>query len=241
MTTITQNWLNENANVDQHYMSHLVNYTDSATGAKTCMETLQKSIQLIGEIRPMEGLRRWDSMLGTGISAFTLTFLPGATQDAVHSLGAVNQEEGRTVWNAIRDTSDAIISYCSCATLFSQNPLIGRVSQIAEGIYDSTDLHLSYSDYYKAAEMEEHATGEVKKVFSHSKDYYWLRIARAVVSIAAMILGLFLVISGVQWISGIALIALSLASSLFAILRDTHKNSGKYSVIGFDHRVQVMV
>lgn len=225
MATIDQNWLNIHRRDGLDLFPAVLEYQKSASGARTLLETVNKTVQLTAAAMPTPELRAAETVLSSGINILAATFIPGSTKDALNSFAGFG-------WNTVREFADAILNYCSCAALFTENPLVGRISQVAEGAYDTSDLSLSYADYCKASEMEENAHGEVKNVFTHTKTYYWLRTARAVTSIAAMVLGLFL-LAGAQWISGIAVIAISLTASLFSTLRDTHEISGKYPIVKF--------
>ncbi|MBX7066742.1 MAG: hypothetical protein K1X28_05885 [Parachlamydiales bacterium] len=232
MTTIDQNWLNLHRRQEQSFVPALLEYQKSTSGARTLLETAHKTIQLTSQAMPSAELKGAEALLGSSINILASTFIPTSTWDALTSLSNFG-------WNSIREFADAVLNYCSCASLFTENPLVGRISQVAEGSYDLSDLHLSYTDYCKASDLEGSANGEVKNVFTCTKNYYWLRTARAVASIAAMVLGLFL-LAGAQWISGIAVITLSLTASLFSTLRDTHEISGKYPILKLDQPVQVL-
>lgn len=242
MAIIDQNWITLHRREELGFGNWLLEYQKTTNGTKTLLETVQKTVRFASEALSNHELNGLDSLLGIGTNLIASASIPAGTIDAEHSLSAIFTQNGidlgRKIWTALKDNADAILNYCACASLFSLHPLIGRIGQMSEWTFDVSDLHLSYSDYCRAAELENSSSGEIKNVFTESKNYYWFRIARAVASIAAAALGLLLV-AGAEWISGFAILTLSIGASLFSILRDTHEMNGNYSIVKFDEPIQI--
>jgi hypothetical protein len=140
---------------------------------------------------------------------------------------------------AIRDVTDAISTWIYTGIFLTGKTTLLRVAQFADVGGDSADLTLSVVDYKKAADCEAAASGEVKEVFTHTKNYNMLRIAKAVVSLVSGILAIMMFISSAFTVSVVALVLLSLSSAFLAIRRDIYKDQGRFSVVSFERPVTV--
>lgn len=245
---INQNWLQENVNekADNSAFDHLVDFTGKATGAYRTLQISQKTVGLGSEVAKELGygispaLNEFGHKLGIGASALDLPRLPSATSEAIKSLSALRKEDDvsffRKAIKAVRDTMDAIGAYSYASIFITANPALKPVAQAAVLTADFADLQMSTSDYSKASELEAIATGDAKVALNHSKKYYFLRILKAVASIATAILGFTVLVS---LMPVIALMIVFMSSTVFAIMRDLHKESGRFNVIKFDSEVTV--
>ncbi|MBU6383551.1 MAG: hypothetical protein KGQ49_04940 [Verrucomicrobia bacterium] len=238
MTTINPAWLDQNRREPVGFPAAVVSYGKTTSGAQTLMTAAQRTIRLAGLMVPSLGVSALELPLGKASDLLSVFFLPGVTKDVANSLSELEYGHERKILNAAKNAADATSTWCTAASLISSHEAIGHVSKISDGIFDGADLRLSYQDYRKSAELEGAATGEIKELFTHSKDYYWLRIARAVASIASMILGI-VALATAHWVIGAALVCISLISVMFSIIRDTHEISGKYPILKFDHPIHV--
>lgn len=241
-TTINAAWIQANQRSEESYTCAYINYLQTTNGAKTVLEASQKQINLIASISPSLTVSKFPGSCDFSpfISALSLMLVPAALQEAWESLTAAQGDNwGRKSITAIRETSDAIAMGCSALSLFSSNPTMEAVASVAENAYDGSDLYLSSSGYVQAQSLEELSTGEVKDVFTHSKNYYLLRTLRAVTSIAAAVFSLFLIAFSPHWIWGVVALTLSFTASMMSIQRDAYKESGKYPIVSFDHPVLV--
>lgn len=209
----------------ENHCDRFGNYLLTANGAKTCLELTQKISGIFGSI----------PYLGWLIGMLSLWLVPEALKETWESLSNLQGENlARKSISAVRTGSDALLMSCSASSLFSSNPAIERVSSLADSSYDSTDLYLSHSDYLRAEALENLATGDAREVLTHSKNYYFLRICRAVISITAAVFSLFLIAFSSHWIWGATALTLSILASTLSIVRDIHKESGPYQIVTFD-------
>jgi hypothetical protein len=142
----------------------------------------------------------------------------------------------RKVGIAIKDSMDAISAWGNSFSFVMNNPSVRSLTQFTDLTTDVCDFSLSVSDYSAAEKLEEVAIGDVKGVLTHTKNYYALRIAKAVVSVAAGILAIAMFLTGALFVPAFAMTLLSISSALLAIQRDLSKDN---RVINFDHSVRV--
>ena len=114
------------------------------------------------------------------------------------------------------------------------SPAFRVVAQATDLTSDLVDVIMSVADYYKASALEKEAEGDVKVAVAHTKTYQFFRVVKAVAAVAATIFGFVLLALGMPLV---ALLTVSLASTLFAILRDIYKDSGRFKVIDLDRAV----
>lgn len=247
MTTINQHWISENKK--SHSVSEaFAKFALETGGARYVLDGVQRGMQLCCEVysrhKPADpmprSLQKADAHLGTATSVMGFAFLPAATLGAMHSCAALGKNDGvseeRKREYAVRDCADALATYGYCAQFLKETP-VGRIAQLAEITYDVTELRLAKGDYTHAAMLEESATGEAKEVFAHTKTYNLLRIARAVVGIAAMALLLIGAVMGISLLPSLVLTTAFFAAALLNIVRDVYKHRGPYPILDFDHSV----
>ena len=249
-TTIDRNWLEANGNekANDSAFQRLLDYENTSNGVFRSLQAVQKTAKLGNQIVKEAG--SIPSAMSTGLatnlgiatSAMGLARLPAVTSQAIQSISAVGDDKNTTdlsrkVKNAVRDTGEAV-AIGGYATLFvTGSPAAQTVAQIADMTSDVADFDLAISDYRKAAELETMATGDVKKAVTHSKNFHFLRIAKIVASIATVVLGAILVAKGVPLL---ALMMLSLVTTLLAITKDIYKTMGQHKVITFDRNVTLV-
>ncbi len=177
------------------------------------------------------------------MSGLGIVRLPSATKDAVDRVVDLGKDNGvsfgRKIGLAIRDVTDAISTWIYTGIFLTGKATLLHVAQFADVAGDTTDLTLSAVDYKKAADCEAAASGDVKEVFAHTKNYNMLRVVKAIVSLVAGILAVMMFISGAFTVSVAALVLLSLTSAFLAIRRDIYKDQGRFPVISFDRSVTV--
>lgn len=250
-TVIDQKWLSKNVNpkANDSASKQGLGYLETWTGTYRGVQVLQKGSRLAAEAGryarySAPTLKAFDKNLGVGLGALGLMALPSAVSSTYDSLSALTVSEKvdgigiqRKLGNVTKNSAD-VISYTSSAISFIQfNPLAKTVSAAADFIGDSTDLTMSWTDYSKASSLEAQATDpQVKEACAHSRKYNFYRLLKNIGSVAGAILGLSLF---VVVIPPIALIALSLATTLLAITKDFIGATGKHKVIKFDSPVRV--
>lgn len=239
---IDDHWLNENQNekVDQTFFTRFTEYTGKAIGALRSLQVIKGSAKLRNEIgrSPSSIATGLEGNTGVAISALGIVRLPSVTQDAVRAVVALNQDDGvsvdRKIGKAIRDTMDAVSAWVYASIFFTGNLAFLGVAKVSDLANDGADLTLSVADYGQAVQYETAASGDVKKAFTHTKNYNMLRIAKAIASFVSAILGVVFLLTGAQLFSVVALVALSITTALLAIRRDLYKEEGQYRVISFD-------
>lgn len=235
-----------NEKAEDSFVKHVMDYMNSSVGVFRTLQISQKVIKLGSEVVRAFGrvpsivFNRLDHNLGVSIGALGLPRIPATTIAAISSLSHLREGPDvhffRRVIVAVRDAMDAIAT-CGYASMFISGSLVLRpVAQATEMVHDCADLHLSYADYNTAFVRETEATGDAKLALAHTKRYNLLRVLKAVVSLATGILGLILLATGVTLFPAIALILIFMTSTIFAIVRDLHKESGRFKVIDFGKR-----
>lgn len=251
-TIIDANWLAENRNPKstQSLIEHGLDYTGRSVGATRELQTIQKTVKVANHVLHDLGretapvMRELSTNLGIGVSALNVARLPSATSDAIKSLSALTKTDdvtfGRKVLKAVRDTGDAGAAYAYAAMFIKGAlPVIGTVAQVVDMVGDLADTKLSWNDYCESSRLESIAKGEGKVAATHSREYYFLRVVKAVMSVANTFFAVLAIATGFQLLPVLALLISSLFNVLVAIKRDIHKESGEFKVISFDKEVRL--
>jgi hypothetical protein len=251
ITTIDQNWLaRTNPKEDWSTAKHILDYTTNNGGYATIFQVAHDAIKLGNELNkdagtdPSKLFTRLESDLSTTISVLPILRLPGTTSAANKSIEDLKVDTGvsfgRKAIDAVRTTSDCIATYFQSAAIFTTHPVIKVSGQITELAANALGIPTAMNDYCKAVAYEEHSTGEVKKAFEHSRDYYFLCFARNMACTISGALGVILYATGAPLLSAIALTVISLAAGIFETMRDVKKEAGKHSIIDMDKEIQVI-
>ncbi len=247
---INEEWLkaNRNEKADNSLFQHSVDYCGSSNGTFRTLQGAGRTIRLGNELgkqagcAPSRAAAELSRDFGVATSAMGIARLPSVTRETLDTFAELRDETNliplpRKIGNAVKVTTDAVSAYGYAASFITKNPGVLAFSQAVELTSDVTDLNLSVSDYTQAAQLETIATGKQKEAVTHSKNYYLLRIIKAIMSIASGILGLSMMVLGAPLLPALALILISLATTIFAVLRDNYKNMGQYKVIELDRPV----
>jgi hypothetical protein len=240
--TIDQNWLDANRGSNGSFVEKWLDYTGKATGALRVIQVIKglASMQVQIASTPSPVAHNLIQASGAAVSSLGVVRLPSATQDAFNAVSNLNADNGmsseRKVGIAIKDSMDAISAWGNSFSFVMNNPSVRSLTQFTDLTTDVCDFSLSVSDYSAAEKLEEVAIGDVKGVLTHTKNYYALRIAKAVVSVAAGILAIAMFLTGALFVPAFAMTLLSISSALLAIQRDLSKDN---RVINFDHSVRV--
>lgn len=244
--TLNQKWLEENGNkkAGDTPLQRASDYCASTNGTVRAFQALGKSVKLGYEcgIQPTPHTTRLVANLGIATSAIGLARLPTVTQDALDSFSALTDDKNpadssRKIASGVKNITDAAATYLNAASFITGNSTMIPIAQALDLSSDSAELHLSVSDYTRAAQLELDAPGKVKEAVTHSKNYYLLRLIKAITSVASGIIGLSLLTFGGPLLPSLALIVLSLSTTIFAILKDIYANTGTYNIIKFDRPV----
>lgn len=206
----------------------MIRYINDQGGYHPALRVLHHSVQLGNEWT--KRFSHLETRLDSAVSVLPILTIPALTDGALRSFGDLTQG-GRKAVNAIRDAADCIAAYSWSATLFTQNPVVKRTAEVMDFTFNALGVQTSASDYWQAAILESRTVGDAQKVFTHSKHYYLFALIKCVSSVALGVIGLIMMITGVQIVSAVALIALSLSSAIFEMLRDIKKEN--YPILGF--------
>lgn len=239
-TLIDQNWLNANRNTDAKSLGEqCIDYAGQAIGAQRILSVIKDAAKLT----PNPLARELSDHSNVAISGLGVVSLPLVTKDAYTALIDLRSENGtsteRKIGVAVRDAMDAVSTWGNAVSFVLQKHAILDVMQFTELTSDMADFGLSVADYSQAEEYEAIAEGDVKKAFSHTKNYFMLRVAKAVMSVAAGILAIVMFLTGVQLLSTVAMIFLSITSAALAIRRDIFKDEGEYRIVEIDSLVRI--
>jgi hypothetical protein len=246
VVTINQQWLEENVNekAGYSYGRHCMEYLGKSAGAFRVAQGIQKMLTLAGVL----AAKIWSMPvratqlcchLGSTMSTLGVLRIPSAGKDAVDSVAALGDDKNkvpfpRKVEKAVGSVADAVAAYGFAHMFVTGSPALRVVAQATDLTSDLVDVKMSVADYYKASALEKEAEGDVKVAVAHTKTYQFFRVVKAVAAVAATIFGFVLLALGMPLV---ALLTVSLASTLFAILRDIYKDSGRFKVIDLDRAV----
>lgn len=226
---------NTNYNPDQTIAGRFVDYTGSAIGALRASSVIRGVSRLYNAIaaNPSPVATQIDSVAGTTMTGLGIVRLPSATRSAIEDVAKVSEAgpEHRNIAVAFRSMMDAIVAWTSVGALVTANPTLRNVATLADFSQDVADLGISAADYNQAAIYEKSAVGDVKEAFAHTRKYNMLRIAKAVMSVAAAFFAVWMLMTGVTLLPLILTILLSLATTVIAIRRDLYKDEGRFKLI----------
>lgn len=245
VTEIDSKWLaNKNPKAGLSPMEHFIDYTNNNGGYHPALRAIHDTVRL-GNTISNGTFPHLEAKLGATVGVLPLLTIPSATVSTLKSFSDLTYETGvdfsRKAMNAIRLTADCISAFSWSATLFTSNPSVKTTAEIMDLTASTVGLQTTAANYHKALELESLATGDAKAALAHSKNYYFLAMAKNIASVAIGIFGLIMLITGFQILSALALIALSLAATTFEMMRDVQKQTGPYPLIDFDREVRLEV
>lgn len=239
---VDQNWLDVNRGDDKSSIGRFLDYTGKSTGALRVIQVIKGFAQMksLVSTTPSPVADNLVRASGAAVSSLGIVRLPSVTQDAFNAVSNLSVDNGvsseRKAGTAIKDSMDAVSAWGNSLSFVANIPNIRNFTQLTDLTTDVCDFGLSISDYSMAEKFEEVATGDVKNVFTRTKNYYMLRIAKAVVSVVSGILAIAMFLTGALFIPAIAMTLLSISSAFLAIRRDLYKDD---RVVNFDLPVRV--
>lgn len=240
---IDAEWLRNNVNdkADYTYAQHAGDYLGRCIGAFRTTQLIQKTMNLgsalidkVGRVpAALGGLSR---DLGAAMNVLGVLRVPSALVGAKKSLEELQDLTSdvgfsRRAVKAVGDAADAVAACGFAHSFVTRSPAFVPLAATADFMADAVDAKVSVEDYYKAIELEQQATGEVKVAVSHTKNYQFFRAIKATLAVALTALGFVLFALGMPLI---ALMMVGVASTALAIARDIYKESGRYKVIQLD-------
>jgi hypothetical protein len=245
MVKINEAWLRENINdkADLTYYSRFAEYANKPMGIFRIVQSWQKTLNLGRELiqAPLPAVKKLSGKLGGAVGALGVLRTPFAVEGAIESASAFHTDTEinleRRALNAMGNATDAISSCCYSHAFITGNPALITMARMADLTTDVIDLKKSSEDYAKASALEATAAGDIKVAVSHTKNYQFFRILKAVASVAAAIFGFALLALGLPLV---AILTDTLVSTLFAVMRDLYKDMGRFKVIDFDREVSLI-
>lgn len=231
---ITPDQLQINEFKEQSFADRYKDYSLSSIGTVRTLKAIKDLYKLKNATSPSELTKTVESNIGTAIGGMGLVRIIPSTKDAFSAVKAVSEEKGdieRKVGVAIRDVTDAIASVGNATSFLSHEPVFRGIANAADLVSDSADLAVSYSDWSKVSHFQDGGKETVKNAIEHTRNYYWLRTAKAFTSVVAAILSLGMIFSGMKVLAAAAITFFSVASNFIAIRRDLLRTEGEHRLI----------
>lgn len=234
---INQSWVDSNINnkANQSFFEWAIEYAATTSGVRRLLSLIGTGAELRNELgaSPSFLATQFSDATQKASPVLKLIGLPSATKEAYDALANLDQTDalGRRAIEALKSAMGALRSWSGAIIFMSANFALKRVVQIADFGEDVIDLGLSIADYRQASSLEDVASGKIKEAYCHTRKYYMLRIARAVVSIATVALASFMLITGWGVLPMTVSLCLTLGSVSLAIYRDRLKSSGTFHLV----------
>lgn len=247
MTTLaipTETDLVRNPKADFTLGQHIENFESRSYGGFRTIDVAQKALALTNAVRAQAGqkpcLPELQSQLGTAKAILAVPYLPTVIKGASESIDALQNKEGVTpkmVATAVRNTAEAAAITGYVVNLVARNTTVGTMATIADTVNDVTDFGIRVHNYNEITALQERvnapdstASEDVKKNVEHTRTFAMLRVAKAVCAAVSALLGLAMLATGVAVLPAIALLVISFATSMFALISDGYKQTRPYEL-----------
>ncbi|MBX7067248.1 MAG: hypothetical protein K1X28_08460 [Parachlamydiales bacterium] len=236
MTVAVQN---TNYSENKTFLGRFVDYTGSAVGAMRECSMIRGVCRLYNAVvaNPSPVASTVEGVAGTTVTGLGIVRLPSATRAAIEDVAKAGDDTPgwRKIGVAFRSVMDAVFAWTSVGAFVTSNPTLRNVATVADFSQDSADLAIAVADHNQLTRYEKAASGDVKEAFAHSRKYNMLRVAKAVLSVAAGVFAMWMLMTGVTILPLVLTILLSLATTMVAIRRDLYKDEGKFKLIDLHH------
>lgn len=176
----------------------------------------------------------------------TIPRLPSVTKDMIRSwketkerkTGEIQGTQNRKWVEFVKNTSDAIASYFYAASLLLGSGALKNAGDVADLANNSADLGLSAQDHMLATKaskiaIKDNVDTQVQEALKNTQKYTALKVAKAACSVLSGALGLLLLAFGGPILPALALIAVSLAGTVFAMWNSLYKEASPYQMVDF--------
>lgn len=183
--------------------------------------------------------------LSTAWAFLILPRLPEVTQkawEAVTTWGTVEGPEGYALRGHVKrvhDVADCSASWCYAGSLvFGSTPLKNAGDMFDLGSH-TTDLSMAAEDYSLASKHLEHLkaneanNAEIQERFAETKKEALLRVLKAIGSVAGTALSLLVLFLGGPVLPAVALLTISLATTVLALTAHFYKETATYKPVKF--------
>lgn len=253
-------YLNKDGTVKKT-MDHIIDMCSGADIAFRIFQFCERTTKIVVEILVKMGSSMagfFKEVAGKFLIAWTfLTIprLPSVTKDALSSLKKVGEKNevnplpgsaSRKVVEAVKNTADALAMYLYTISLFAGNMAWKTAGDVPDLINNVADAQLSAQDMLLArkhiqAVEANNLDADIHNALVHTQRYSLLKLMKAICSVASGVLGLALLALGGPILPAIALIAVSLASTVFAVMANFYKTTNQYKMVEFFNREHVQL
>jgi len=241
----------------------ILSFLDTQEGVFRFGQLSERIPKFVNAVRREVGLSRWaplDDCTRQSVAAWSwLTTVPraitmtpgmaGDVQEALRSCGdkSMSFQQKRYAWEkATREVTDTAAMYAySAANVASLFPSLSKfgasVVQFAETsttIHDGFSLKINVENLANALACDaSEATPEIQETLKGTIRYNMIATAKDIVAFVSGMLGIYLLATGTALVPSIAFVTMSLASTVFAVIRKLYEDSMSFKPISFlDHR-----
>lgn len=222
---------------DRTFLGSFIEYTGSAVGQLRSWSLIRSISRLYNEFSqsPSSAATAVDTTASTAISALGAVLVPMRTKDAYRAIVSIGNQDGiplqRKIDLATRASMEAASSWMSTGVWVTGNPALRSATAVTDLTQDVADLKIATEDYRAASNYETLASGDVKEALEHTRKYHMLRIVKAVLSVAAALFAIMMLLTGIQILPLVLAILLTLTTTIVAIRRDIFKNESRFQLI----------
>lgn len=223
-----------------------VDYSNETAGVFRIFQVVDKGLRLIAEIFQLLGSFVSEAVydvarkFGLGWTLLSVARIFGSAKDSAEKWSSVGPAAPATfgqVAEVIDKTAD-VTSTAAYAVAVITDSLPAKIAgDVLSAVGDASTLYLKAENWYASStaanaidltkipknQLEE--AKETKEGLNRSATNALLRIAKAVFSIITGVIGLSVFIWGVPAVPAVALIAMSLASTIFAMAAHLHESA----------------
>lgn len=244
--------------------SSTLRFLDSAEGLFRVGQLMDRVPRLMNAVRQEYGVKPHpvlDGLSGKGLNAWTWgTTFPrivclsqlaaNANREAREALsdGSTPEQAANKNLVAVRETTDFMAMSCHgismISSLFPHGMALAKTftttAEASTLVHDVVSLDINTRNLTRAYTTElKGATAEIKSVLDQTKTHNWIAIAKDVCSVATGLFGMLFIATGVAVIPGIAMLTLSLASTILAVTRKLYEEQMYCKPINFSDRRHV--
>ncbi len=241
----------ENPNASRTANEHLIAFAGTSNALFRCFQLLDRVTKLVVEALKWTGsslVGVYESLSAKFLVAWTSTSvlrLPDVTTKAIKSIQDLNDADkevpadfARKAVKAVHDASEASAMWLYSASFFLSSTAWKTAGDVPDLISNSTDLQMNAEDWHLANQAAKKAVAqnspvEVERAIVHTQRNSLIKMLKAACSVAGGVFGMAALIFGVSLLPAVALITVSLASTIFALASHFYQETSPYKMIDF--------
>ncbi len=249
----------ENPNAKRSFNEHLISFAGTSNAVFRVFQVLERMTKLVVEALKWTGsalVGVYESLASKFLVAWTSTSvfrLPDVTTKAIKSMNELNAAEkdvptdfARKAVKAVHDTTEAAAMWLYSASFFLSNSAWKTAGDVPDLISNATDLQMNAEDWHLASQVAKKAVAqnsptEVERAVVHTQRNSFIKMLKAACSVASGVLGLAALAFGAPLLPAVALIVISLSSTIFAIASHFYQETAPYKMIDFFQNRTVQV